>query len=153
VAAARYAPLGHRGANPFTRAAGFSSRGGPDYYERANAETALMLLIEGVGGAAAIGEIAELDNVDVLYIGPVDLSHSLGVPGQPNHPKVVAKIEEMVELARRRGKAVGVFTNDLGMARHWIGAGVQFLTFGVDTGIIFNALRDLSATLKEMKTG
>ncbi len=146
--AAKYAPRGHRGANPFTRAGDYHGRGGLDYYARANEETMLILMIEGAGGAAAVDEIAKLENVDGLFFGPVDLSHSLGLPGQIDHPRVVGKIKEMLALARERGKVAGLFANDVDRARFWIREGAQFVAFGVDVNIIFHAFRDLAARLK-----
>jgi len=147
--AAKYAPKGHRGANPFTRATAFTAHGGPDYYGRANEDTMLILGVEGVGGAAAFEEMARLENVDGFFVGPVDLSHSLGVPGQPDHPKVIEKIREMVAMARECGKPVGVFSNDLQRAHSWMEAGVQFIPFSVDTGIIFKAFQGLATELKK----
>ncbi len=147
--AAKYAPKGHRGANPFTRAAAFTARGGPDYYGRANDDTMLILGVEGVGGAAAFAEMAKIETVDGFFVGPVDLSHSLGVPGQPDHPRVIQKIKEMVAIAREYGKPVGVFSTDIGLAHAWMDAGAQFIPFGVDTGIIFKAFKGLGAELKK----
>lgn len=151
AAAAKYAPLGHRGASPFTRASAFSVRGGPDYYARANAETMLILGVEGVSGAAAFADMAKLENVDGFFIGPVDLSHSLGVPGQIDHPMVIGKIREMIALARAHGKPVGVFANDVQRARDWVDAGAQFVPYGVDVGIICGAFRGLVAELKRLR--
>lgn len=146
--AAKYAPRGHRGANPFTRAGDYHGRGGLDYYRRANEETMLILMVEGVGGAAAIDEIVKLENVDGVFFGPVDLSHSLGLPGQIDHPRVVDKIREMLALARDGGKIAGLFANDVERARFWMGEGAQFVAFGVDVNIIFHAFHDLASRLK-----
>ncbi len=146
--AAKYAPRGHRGANPFTRAGDYHGRGGLGYYDRANEETMLILMVEGAGGAAAVDEIVKLENVDGLFFGPVDLSHSLGFPGQIDHPQVVAKIEEMLGLARKHGKFAGLFANDVDRARFWMERGAQFVAFGVDVNIIFHAFHDLAARLK-----
>ncbi|MGE5619975.1 MAG: HpcH/HpaI aldolase family protein [Sphingomonadaceae bacterium] len=151
--AAKYAPRGHRGANPFTRAGDYHGRGGLDYYRRANEETMLILMVEGAGGAAAIDEIVGLENVDAVFFGPVDLSHSLGLPGQIDHPRVIAKIREMLALARGQGKVAGLFANDVERARFWMGEGAQFVAFGVDANIIFHAFSDLLARLKVPATG
>ncbi len=149
ASAAKYAPRGHRGANPFTRAADFGARPGREYYGAANDDTMMIVLIEGASGAAAFHEIAKLENVDAFFIGPIDLSHSLGVPGQPDHPRVIEKVREMVSLARESGKAVGVFANhDVERARAWAQAGVQLVTFGVDTTIVFRAFQGLAEDLK-----
>lgn len=148
VAAAKYAPEGHRGANPFTRAAEFGARGGPEYYGRANRETMLILGVEGVEGAAAFGEMAKLEGADGFFIGPVDLSHSLGLPGQPDHPQVQEKIREMISIARDHGKPVGVFATTPERAKSWVDAGAGFIPYQVDSAIVFRAFQ---STMRELK--
>lgn len=146
---AKYAPRGTRGANPFTRAGRFQGFGGLDFYANANRDTMLILMVEGVGGANDIHEIASLESVDALFFGPVDFSHSLGVPGQIDHPKVIETITRLMSVAREHGKAIGVFANDVQRARFWMDRGAQFIAFGVDINIIFKAFQGLATELKK----
>jgi len=148
VAAAKYTPLGHRGANPFTRASQFTARLKPDFFQRMNDETMLIVLVEGLGGAQAFADIARLDGVDALFIGPVDLSHALGVPGEMDSPLVVAKIREMVKIARAQHKPIGIFTNQVPRARQWLDEGFQVVSFGVETEMIMRAFRAIVTDLK-----
>lgn len=148
VAAAKYAPEGYRGACPCVRSAGYDAVNNPDYYRRANAETLMVMLIEGREAVENLPAIMEVEGVDVVYMGAVDLSHSLGVPGQVDHPRVREAIRSAVEQGRRRGVWTGNFVLDPAEAPEWFAAGVQFLACSVDTTIFLNALRDLAAAAR-----
>ena len=146
VAAAHFAPDGSRGVNPWVRA--FDYDAGMEDYARANDETAIMLLIEGPSGIAALSEILEIPRLDCVFVGPVDLSHALGFPGEPEHPVVVAEIERIVAAAQARGVAVGVFAAGAEAARRWIDRGVSFIAVSEDTRIIGQAYRALVSSIR-----
>jgi 4-hydroxy-2-oxoheptanedioate aldolase len=141
VSASRFHPLGARGFNPFVRAADFSARATPEFLARANSEVALILQVESAAGIEAADGILELAGVDVLFIGPYDLSQSLAVPGQTSHPSVFAAAARIVESAEARDVAVGVFTNSEQDARRWLDIGVRYLCLSVDTVFLLNAMR------------
>lgn len=143
VAAARFAPEGERGANPWVRAAGFG--GGPDWFASANEKVAILVTIEGTDGIAAARSIIETPGLDGVFIGPVDLSNSLGVPGQINHPLVVAKSAEVIDLARERSMAVAMFAPTPEGAKIWLARGVTMAVVGVDAGHVAAALGDIRA--------
>src|SRR3954454_20498041 len=107
VAAARFAPLGRRGANPWVSAADFS--GDLGWFAAANEAVAVIVMIEGAEGVASAAQIIETPQLGGVFLGPVDLSHALGVPGEIGHPSVVTKIEEVVALARARNILTAVF--------------------------------------------
>jgi 4-hydroxy-2-oxoheptanedioate aldolase len=139
VRAARFAPDGNRGANPFVRAAGYAGR--KEWFAEANREVAVFLMVEGAGGVADLPAILDTPNLDGIFIGPVDLSHSLGVPGEVDHPKVVAAVEGVVAACRAKGMATGIFSATPEGARRWIAAGVSFVGLGVDTAYALQAMR------------
>jgi 4-hydroxy-2-oxoheptanedioate aldolase len=141
VAASRFHPLGARGFNPFVRAADFSASTTTEFFARANNEVALILQIESAAGIAAADEILELDGIDVLFIGPYDLSQSLGIPGQTSHARVFEAAERIVKSAEARDVAVGVFTNYEQEAQRWLGIGVRYLCLSVDTVFLLSTLR------------
>ena len=141
VAASRFHPLGARGFNPFVRAADFSASATTEFFARANDEVALILQIESAAGVEAVDGILELAGIDALFIGPYDLSQSLGIPGQTAHAKVFAAAERIVKSAEARDVAVGVFTNSEQEARRWLDIGVRYLCFSVDTVFLLNAMR------------
>lgn len=139
VAAARFAPDGARGANPFVRAAGFGSR--KDFFAEANREIAVLVMIEGKAGVAAATDILDVPSLDGVFIGPVDLSHALGVPGEIDHPRVLETIDEVVGKARARSITTAVFTPSAVGARRWIGRGVGLVAVGVDSAHVLDGMR------------
>jgi 4-hydroxy-2-oxoheptanedioate aldolase len=147
VSASRFHPLGARGFNPFVRAADFSAHPIPEFFARANDEVSLVLQIESVAGIEAVDGILELDGVDVLFVGPYDLSQSLGIPGETSHPRVFAAAEGIVKKAEARGVALGVFTNSEPDSRRWLEIGVRYLCLSVDTVFLLNAMREAVRTL------
>jgi len=148
VRAAKFAPQGERGVCRFVRAADFSSMDRTRYFPKAN-EALVILQLEGTA-IDSYREIAALDGVDVLFIGPYDLSQSLGKPGQVDDPEVQAKIREIIALAKTKGKAVGIFADTPAQAKRWVEAGVQYIAYSVDVGIFTDACRNLVTTLKAL---
>lgn len=139
VDAARFAPLGHRGANPYVRSARYA--GGREYFTRANADAALILMIEGQGGIANLDAILDTPGLDGIFVGPFDLSQSLGLAGQTEHPEVVGKMRAIVAAAAARGVAAGTFAPTAEAARRWLDAGVRFICLGFDSALALEGFR------------
>ncbi|MGI6367639.1 MAG: HpcH/HpaI aldolase family protein [Anaerolineae bacterium] len=148
VRAAKYAPLGMRGISLFTRAGDYTVYGTEGLTDGLNDEQVVIIHIEGVRGLENLEEIITVPNIDVVFLGPYDLSQSYGIPGQVNDPRVVKGMEEAIAKIRAAGKAVGTFAADTATARRWMDAGVQYMSLGVDVGIFANACRQL---VKETK--
>ena len=134
VQAAKFFPLGNRGVCRFVRAAGYSSVDRKEYFAKANT-TQVIIQIEGVIGIKNFDSILEVPGVDILFIGPYDLSQSMGFPGEIDHPEVVAVMKEFVRKANKAGKYIGIFTDTLANARLWRDAGVHYLSYSVDVGL------------------
>jgi len=96
-----------------------------------------------------LDEILSVEDVDAIFIGPYDLSVSMGLPGELDHPKVEEKMKEIVFKARACGKTVDTYCQNLEMAKKWRRAGIRYLTVGVDTAIIYEAFHDLARSLRE----
>lgn len=133
----RFTPEGKRGANPWVRAASFG--GANRFYAQQNDEVALIGIPGTRGGLEALEDIAGVPGLDALFIGPVDVSHFLGVPGELEHPLVVSKISELVATAKENGKATGVFCANIEQATRWRSLGVDFLVLGVDANTMVEA--------------
>jgi 4-hydroxy-2-oxoheptanedioate aldolase len=147
VAAAKYHPHGNRGVCPFGRGAAYDSTGESDYYGRANAETAVVLQIEGTEGIANLDGVLSVPNVDCIFVGPFDLAQSLGLPGQVTSPLVVEALKDIVQRAGQRGIAVGSFSATPEQAQRDASIGVRFVAYGTDTTIITRHFRELRQTL------
>ncbi|MGB5202951.1 MAG: aldolase/citrate lyase family protein, partial [Eudoraea sp.] len=100
-----------------------------------------------VEGLENLPTILTYDGIDVIFLGPYDLSQSCGVPGQVHHEKVVKRMEEAVALARKSGKVVGTFVESVEDAKKWEKIGVQYISYAVDTGLILNAFKNITTGL------
>jgi len=137
--AARFAPQGERGLCRFVRAANYSSVPSDEYIPRANKETVVIIHVEGLQGIKNLREILKVPGIDVIFLGPYDLSQSCGFPGKVNHPLVVEKMEEAVGIAKEAGVKIGTFIDTCEDAKRWEKAGVQYISFSVDVGIYYEA--------------
>lgn len=146
VAAMRYAPRGIRGVAGMTRAGRFGAI--PDYTQRAEEELCLIVQVETAEALSRIEEIAAVDGVDGMFIGPADLAASMGHPGQLMHPEVVAAIEDGIRRIAAVGKPPGILTGDAGFARQCMGWGTRFTAVGMDLSLMVNAARHLSAAFR-----
>jgi len=145
---ARFAPRGKRGVCRFVRAAGYSNMDRQAYFAAAN-ETIIILQLEG-SAISAYKEVVELPDVDVFFIGPYDISQTLGLTGQIDAPEVQAKVQEIIGIVRSAGKAAGVFADTPEQARRWIKAGCQYIAYSVDYGIFVDACKSLNRTLQSL---
>jgi len=141
VRAARFAPEGNRGANPFVRGADYSGRA--EWFAEANRDVAVLLMVEGAGGVADLPQILETPTLDGIFLGPMDLSHALGVPGDVAHPRVVATIEQVVDACRAKGMTTGIFAGTVEATRRWFARGVTLVGSGVDTAHLLRVLKQV----------
>jgi 4-hydroxy-2-oxoheptanedioate aldolase len=139
AASARYHPRGRRGVCRFVRASRYTAVPREQVFERANDAVTVIAHIEGLEGFRNLDDILAVDGLDVIFIGPYDLSQSLGVPGRTDDPKVVATMEDIARRAAARGRAVGTFVETPEQARRWIAAGVRYVSYSVDVGILMSA--------------
>ena len=142
VAATRFPPRGVRGvASATSRASGFGAQA--DYLQRAHERTSVIVQIETRAGLATLDEIAVVEGVDALFIGPSDLSAALGHLGDPRHPEVQAAIADGLARIKASGKPAGVFALDADDAERRIAEGFAFISVGTDMGVLNAGLRAL----------
>ena len=134
VLAMRYPPAGVRGVAGTTRANRFGRV--QNYHQLAAQELCLILQVETQKSLDHLEEIAKMDGVDGIFIGPADLSASLGYTGDQGHPAVKKIIEDTIRRVRACGKPVGILTGDKAFARHCIEVGTVFTAVGSDVGIL-----------------
>ena len=148
VAAMRYPPEGVRGAAQSTRAALFGLAF-DDYAARANTDLLCVVQIESREGAANAREIAAVEGVDVLFIGPVDLSVDLGQPKAFSTPQFEAVLDAVLEACRAHGKTAGILAPGHDLALAWQARGFPFMVVGSDGGMIARGLAALRETWRE----
>lgn len=142
VRAMRYAPRGVRGVSSVTRATHFGRV--KDYMKGCEEELCLLVQIETQSALDQLEAIANVQGVDGVFIGPADLSASLGFPGQQDHPVVVKTIKETIKRIRDCGKGAGILTGDKSLAKQYIQAGTTFTAVGVDASLLARAAEALA---------
>lgn len=150
VNAAKFSPIGNRGICRYVRAAGFSSENKIKYFEDSNKNTLIIIQIEGREGLKNIDNILQVEGYDIVFIGPYDLSQSLGVPGQINHPRVIDAMKMIIKKTTKHKKAVGTFIETPNDFKVWKDLGLLYLSYKVDVGIFYDACRNLHNELNEI---
>ena len=120
----------------------------PRYAHEANAQVCLLVQAESQTALDNLEAIAAVDGVDGVFIGPADLSASMGYVGQLTHPKVLAAIEDAIARINRAGKAAGILTTEEALARHYLELGVLFVAVGLDTNLLVRHTSALAARFK-----
>lgn len=141
VAATRYPPAGVRGVAGMTRASAYGTE--PDYFKRVNEHIGVIVQIESRAGVEAVQDIAAVEGVDAIFIGPSDLSAAYGYLGQPQHPEVQQAIAHVHQVASAAGKASGILAVVPEDAARYIDLGFSFVGVGVDLSVYKNALMSL----------
>ena len=143
-----YYPKGDRGMCRYVRSASYSKLNKNKYFDSANSEILTIVHIEGIDGINNLKEIMAIDDIDVIFLGPYDLSQSCGFPGQINHPDVINKMKESVKLAKDCKKIIGTFCESPEDVQKWSDIGVQYIAYSVDVGIILDAYTNIINKLK-----
>ena len=149
VRAMRYPPQGIRGMGG-ARASGWGRY--PAYAREANDQVCLLLQAESRMALDNLEAIAAIDGVDGVFIGPADLSASLGHLGNAGHGEVQAAIEDAIARIGRAGKAAGILTPDEALARRYLELGATFVAVGLDTHLLARATSALAARFKSGAT-
>jgi len=151
VKAVKYPPQGIRGlGSSLARASNWNRI--TDYLKKANDEVCLIVQVETVTAMANLKEIAAVDGVDGVFIGPSDLSASMGHIGNPDHPDVIAAIEDGLQVINEAGKAAGILCINPDKARGYVAKGAKFVGVGVDTLLLSNASKQLADRFKSDST-
>jgi 4-hydroxy-2-oxoheptanedioate aldolase len=151
VRAVKFRPQGDRGLAA-SRASAFGTRADyATYTAEANRRTQLVVHVESAAGVDAADAIAAVDGVDVLFVGLLDLSQDLGVPGEVDHPAVVAAAQRVASAAADAGKLLGVPVTDARAAQRWAALGARYVVTTVES-FIFAGVRRLARELHHPPT-
>jgi 4-hydroxy-2-oxoheptanedioate aldolase len=135
VAAVRYPPRGVRGVgSALARSARWNRV--DDYLADGDAHVSLFVQVETVAGVDAASEIAAVEGIDGVFVGPSDLAASMGLLGQQTHPEVVAAVTRAFDAVRAAGKQVGVNAFDPAAAQAYLDAGAAFVLVGADVALL-----------------
>lgn len=148
VRAMRYPPEGIRGmGSGISRSSRWHRFS--NYIQEANEQVCLLVQVESVDAITNLDAIAATPGVDGVFIGPSDLSASMGFAGQVDHPEVCAVIDDAIARILKAGKAVGILCANEQRAKHYLSLGAQFVAVGVDTSLLNSAAKGLLAKFKE----
>ena len=136
VSYVKYTPLGIRGLSPSVRACDYGTCPVEEYIRTANENTLVVAHCETRESVRNIDDVLKVDGVDVIFIGPMDLSQSYGVPGCPGEPEVAEAIETVTRKTLAAGKAVGTVAGTPQAAKALIQKGVQYILLSSDQGIL-----------------
>lgn len=143
VAAVRYPPQGVRGVAGMMRAARYGRIEG--YTKQASDGICLLVQVETKAAVERLEEIATVDGVDGVFIGPADLAASLGFPGETGHPEVVATIEDTLSRLKALGVPSGILSFDTEFSRRCMDLGTAFTAVGLDLALLVQEVDALRA--------
>lgn len=143
VAAVRYPPAGRRGV-AFGGSAHEDYQGGnlAELMRQENERTLVICLIESPAGIENVDAIAAVDGVDVLWLGQVDLTCAMGIPGQYDDPRFLAGVESLLAACRRHCKVAGMTPLDAAWARNWMPQGFRMIAWSSDARMLRGALHE-----------
>lgn len=146
---AKYPPMGNRGV-ALSRAHSLYGRPKADeYLAQTNEATFIAVQAETPEAIRNLESIATTPGVDAIFVGPSDLSVSLGIPGQMSHPDEVAAITRVVDVCRKHGIIPGIHMSNLEMMKDWIEKGMRFVSFSSDVDLLARAAAESLARLKK----
>lgn len=148
VECAKYAPMGSRGVALGIAHDRYTSGPVAEKLAAANRRTVLFALVETREGAENVDAIASVEGIDGLWIGHLDLSSSLGIPGQFDHPDYVAAVERIARAARDHRISLGRMAETAAEGARLFANGHDFIAIGTDTQLYANALRSELAALR-----
>jgi len=148
VTAMQYPPRGIRGVAKFHRGAGYGATF-DDYHKNAGDSLLLVIQIETPTAVANIEEIAAVDGVDVVFVGPTDLTFNMGIPDQFEHPDYVAAQKRVVAAAKASGKAAGILLLNPALVNATRDLGFTFMALGSDGGSVRSGLLNIADTLRK----
>ena len=148
VAATRYPPRGVRGFAMATRASRFGRF--TDYHTRCEEELCVLVQVETQIALANLEDIATVEGVEGVFIGPGDLSADLGYLGQAGHPQVRAVIEDTIRRIKAAGNVPGILTPDEQLARRYLDLGCLFTAVGSDVGLLARGSEQLAGRFKTL---
>ena len=148
VAQLKYPPSGRRGV-ALGVAHDLYQAGGPDFFQQANASTIVILLLETVKAFENLEEIVSVPGVDIAWMGHYDLTVSMGIPAQFDHPRFLDAMDALVAACGRHRVAPGFLPATPAAAVHWIPKGFRVLSLGSDIGVFVNGVQTFRKLVTE----
>jgi len=147
----RFPPAGKRGFGINPTMIEYETRTMPEIIAHQNRETLAVAQMETVRAVEAADELLSLPGLDVIMVGPADLSVSLGVPGQFDHPKMIETVERIIAACDRHGVVPGIQTRGIAMAKAWAERGMRFVGVAAEHVFLLEKCKEALAALRVPK--
>jgi len=149
IESTKYYPMGLRGMATRNVHTSWGKYKGSELTAKLNQETMIVLQIESKKAVENLEQLIAVPGVDAAFIGPNDLSQTLGLPGDPSHPEVQKYVDRTLEICRKANMPCGVHTFDAESAKKWIQRGMRFMALGNDAMWLMDASQKAYAEVKE----
>jgi 2-keto-3-deoxy-L-rhamnonate aldolase RhmA len=147
----RFPPLGKRGFGINPTMVDYETRSMPEIIEHQNRETLAVVQFETVRAVEAADELLSLAGLDVVMIGPADLSISLGIPGQFDNPLLVSTVDKVIAKCNEHGVVPGIQTRGVAMGKFWAERGMRFVGVAAEHVFLLEKCREAMAALRPAK--
>ena len=149
VSFTKYAPRGVRGLSFAQRSAGYGTKEKFQYMQDSNDGLINVVHIENKDAAARVEELCALEDIDVLFIGPMDISQSLGHPGDPGHEDVQKVVHKVIDVCNSKGKSFGIFVGTPEAAQKYMELGASYIALASDLAFMRKGYQAMTAELKK----
>jgi 4-hydroxy-2-oxoheptanedioate aldolase len=147
----KYPPAGMRGTALRRGHSDYRAVSAEEYLGRVNEEVAVLLQIESTSALEIVDDLARIDGVDALFVGPFDLSVDMGMPGKVWDPQIRKAFSSVIAAGKRNGIATGIQVSDVGQARELVSEGMRYLSFSSDVNMLIDyAARSAEAIRAEL---
>ena len=147
----RFPPMGKRGYGVNTTMIGYENRSFPEIIEHQNRNTLAVVQFETTVAMERADEMLSLKGVDIAMVGPADLSISLGIPGQFDHPLLISTVDRLIEKCNRHGVVPGIQTRSLAMSKMWAERGMRFVGAAAEHVLLLEKAKETVAQLRAVR--
>ena len=147
----RFPPLGKRGYGINPTMIDYEARSMPEVIEHQNRETLVVVQFETLRAVEAADELLSLKGLDVMMIGPADLSIALGVPGQFDNPLLVETVDKLIAKCNEHGVVPGIQTRGIAMGKFWAERGMRFVGVAAEHVFLLEKCKEAMAALRPAK--
>ena len=143
-------PAGNRGVGLRRAHSLYGKVNAPDYLLQANEDTLIAVQAESTTAIENLEEIIAVPGIDAVFVGPFDLSVSLGIAGETSHPREIEAIEQIVEVCKAHNTIAGILIFDLDALKPWVEKGMRLIAYSSDISMLADAAAEAVATLKSL---
>lgn len=147
----RFPPLGKRGYGVNPTMVGYEPRTFSEIIEHLNRDTLSVVQFETTTAIERADELLSLPGFDVAMVGPADLSISLGIPGQLDHPLLISTVDKLIERCNHHGVVPGIQTRGVAMAKMWAERGMRFVGAAAEHALLLEKAKDTVTQLRAVK--